>query len=689
MARPKIDFKKLLLEKGEKIGIITAGVIMVLLVVWAGIEIAASKSKDTLAGDLDKQVIEIRNRMKSPSGDPTPLDPTLLKKIEYPTLASHETENFIALQLDNTKRGRPQILGPSEFQVDLVRAPMLVYIFSPDMEKIYVVKEVAKNKNLSPKILESKTKKKKPASDAAAPGPGMGGPGGGMGPGMGGPRGGGSMGGPMGGPGGSNFNQAANAMDYSLIPIPIKEFDAAKYKAAEQIKPVRMVVVQMSFPFRSEMEEYRKALRCDKLTDLIAKPDDLPTFKGFEVQRRIRSLDGSKILSTGEDEGWENYDWLDAYKPLNIERIADDYKEDERLVKYHIIPPDDQHLALPLPVLAGDRKYPKLELKSIDNAVAELEKSGGSQLGLSSNDKFKGDQDPFARSGSGQAAGSKASGNQDSSAETVKPSDALEAILCRFVDVKIQQGLSYEYRVRMVAANPNHGKEALVGRPDFARAEVLKGEWTPVTFKQDNKTMNWISVTPESDAFAFHADARSVRGDHIRMEVQEWKSEVRTDPSTKNADRVGDWVMEDIDVGRGQYIFGTKEVRLPVWDPAKQKYHFKDLAARVKIGAVYGKKGLVPVEFNSGSLLVDFEGGKDTKNLKGKTVQDDAGLEVLIMTYDGRLLVRNDRADYFDTARVSRHDSWKTWVDKVDEADKPAKSGKDDFNKPGSGGDKR
>ena len=92
----------------------------------------------------------------------------------------------------------------------------------------------------------------------------------------------------------------------------------------------------------------------------------------------------------------------------------------------------------------------------------------------------------------------------------------------------------------------------------------------------------------------------------------------------------------------------------------------------------------------TGALLVDFEGGKETKSLKGKTVQDDAGLEVLIMRYDGRLLVRNDRADYIDTARVTRHDGWKTWVDKVDEAEKPAKSGKDDgFNKPGSGGDKR
>jgi hypothetical protein len=581
------------------------------------------------------------------------------------------------------------------------------------MEKIYVVTETEKGKNLSSKLLESRrnAKKKLSSGSGAAGSGGMGGPGGpgsgmgGPGSGMGGPGSGGRMGGYPGsggggsaggfpgggggsmggfpGSGGGSFNQTANATIYALKPIPIKDYDSSKYKPAEQIKPVRMVVVQMSFPFKKQMEEYKNALRYEKLSELIANQADLPTFKGFEVQRQVRSLDGSKIISE-----WADFDWLEAYKPLNIERIAEDNKEDERLIKFHIIPPEDQHLTLPLPVLAGDRKYPKLELKSIENALAEIEKSGGARLGLSGNDKFKGESDPFARSGSGQSAGSKTTGSQDKEADT-KPEEALDAILCRFVDLKIQQGFSYEYRVRMVAANPNLGKDKLVGRPDFARADVLKGEYVPVTFKQDNKDMNWISIAPEHEMFAFHADTRSVRGDHIRMEVQEWMDEVRTDPTTNNTDRVGDWVMEDIDVGRGQYISGTKEVRLPVWDPAKQKYHFKDLAARIKTTAGLGKKGLLRIDFATGAVLVDFEGGKETKSLKGKTVQDDAGLEVLIMTYDGRLLVRNDRADYFDTARVSRHDSWKTWVDKVDEADKPAKSGKDDFNKPGSGGDKR
>src|SRR5439155_3395775 len=105
-------------------------------------------STDTLAKNLTNRVTTIQNAMKSGSGEPAPVDQSILGKVEYPTLASHQTNYFIDIQLDNTKRGSPQIVAPTEFQVDLVRAPILVYMFSPDMEKIYVVVGKEKNSNL-------------------------------------------------------------------------------------------------------------------------------------------------------------------------------------------------------------------------------------------------------------------------------------------------------------------------------------------------------------------------------------------------------------------------------------------------------------------------------------------------------------------------------------------------------------
>src|SRR5690349_6665036 len=99
MAKPKIDFKKLLLEKGEKIGIISCLVVMVLLFVWAGVAISGARSTDGLVKDLADRHVAIKNAINSPSGDPPPIDPSILGKVEYPPLASHPTSYFIDLDL--------------------------------------------------------------------------------------------------------------------------------------------------------------------------------------------------------------------------------------------------------------------------------------------------------------------------------------------------------------------------------------------------------------------------------------------------------------------------------------------------------------------------------------------------------------------------------------------------------------
>ena len=45
-------------------------------------------------------------------------------------------------------------------------------------------------------------------------------------------------------------------------------------------------------------------------------------------------------------------------------------------------------------------------------------------------------------------------------------------------------------------------------------------------------------------------------------------------------------------------------------------------------------------------VLVDFEGGK--RPYGNKSISDDASLELLVLSPDGRLLVRNSRDDCFD-----------------------------------------
>src|SRR5262245_28481571 len=177
MAKPKIDFKQLFMEKGEKITIIAAGVLMVLFLTLGILAIATSASTDEKQKEITDKVKGLETAHNGTSGTVDHLDPALMGEMKYPTLYStsfRPTSVYVDLPIDGTKRGRPHVLPPDEFQVDLVRAPIYVYHFSPDKESIYVLQEQSKGKNLKPDQLDQKAKiKKKPSTPAAAPGGAM------------------------------------------------------------------------------------------------------------------------------------------------------------------------------------------------------------------------------------------------------------------------------------------------------------------------------------------------------------------------------------------------------------------------------------------------------------------------------------------------------------------------------------
>lgn len=690
MAKPKVDFKKLFMEKGEKIAIIAAGVLAVFMIVLMGRAIATSASTDEKEKGLKGKVSTIQNAIRSSSGEPSAIPPELLGNPEFPALAALPPSYFVDLSLDNTKRGSPTILAPIEFQLDLIRAPLLVYGFTPDGEKIIVLQEKEKNPNLTSGILGDRLKKgrtSRPSTPAPSgpPAGGMPGPPGMPGPGMPGPgMPGGGMPGPgmpgPGMPGGGGFGgTAAAAKEYGLVPVLLKDFAPEKYRAAQFVKPVRMIVVSGSFPFKKQLEEFQKALRYNNLAELFQHSADMPAFRGFNVERQIRSLDGSQVVSP-----WAPFNWLESYKQINTERILEDYVDDDRLIKAKVIPPPEFKLCLPLPVLAGGRKYPKLHLPMIENTIEAVEKSGSQKYAPAGSDKFKGEGDPFAPSSAGGTSGNK-SGSSSKDDTTNSANDALEALLIRFVDVNITPGYSYEYRIQIRCSNPNLGKDKLVGRPDYAKAEELVGSFVEIKFKKDGRDMNWVPVPVETDVYAYATDSKTyVRPDHARLHVQTWADRVRPDKTNNYEEQIGDWIMDDLDVGRGQYIAGTRDIKLPVWDPKNQHYIFKELTAKTRPSSA-AKKGTMPVDFNSGAILVDFEGGKSQQYVKGRTVVEDAGMEMLIMTPDGRLVVRSSTADYFDSTRANRWSGWNAWQEMVRAKGdtKPAGAG-DNFSKPPS-----
>src|SRR5207248_10596029 len=134
----------------------------------------------------------------------------------------------------------------------------------------------------------------------------------------------------------------------------------------------------------------------------------------------------------------------------------------------------------------------------------------------------------FAPTGTGQTVGGKKDNTDKPDPNAPKPSDALETILCRFVDVDVQPGYAYEYRMRIKVANPNLHKDKAVSQPTYAKVEELVGAWTDVKFKQGNKEQSWIPVGSETEIYAVATDPKPyLKPDHVRVQVQAWMDKIR------------------------------------------------------------------------------------------------------------------------------------------------------------------
>ena len=87
-------------------------------------------------------------------------------------------------------------------------------------------------------------------------------------------------------------------------------------------------------------------------------------------------------------------------------------------------------------------------------------------------------------------------------------------------------------------------------------------------------------------------------------------------------------------------------VEVPVWDRQTNSFQIDTKLVKEK-GKSVQKPG-VPLDFivsDPPPLLVDFDGGRKAFKVGATTVNDDSAVEALVMTPEGRLVVRNSRLD--------------------------------------------
>ncbi len=556
----------------------------------------------------------------------------------------------------------------------------------------------------------------------------------------------GMPGNPYGGMGHGFDANAQRPIEKGIEYISLDDLDKAigdgKVPAMTVI-PLRMITIHAEIPYKRQLEEIKRALRLPN-TEEARKWG--PIYDGYEVQRRVtRLLPGEKVPEVIVDwptDGKPNYAFEDKYVELiNSRKLADNFEDGylSHFIRY------DMALALPLPQLVEELGlYPKLRLPSILETIKKMKEANkppvtdsdlkhriggntdrskiynlqtgqdtgaeafygaGAIGGPTGMMKPPGGKPPMGSpppSGMPPMTGGPMTGGPtrpgDSGFAANAPPIEIEQLLLRFVDVAVEPGYSYEYRIRLRMLNPNHGRDKEIARPIDANVKELYSPWAQI-----DKV-----ITIPTESFLYAADPLGYRKKideeykdqkdlHNRLQVKDnqavvemctWMEEVRTDG--KRREPVGAWVVADMPVGRGEYLGRKTYLKLPLWSSETNQYVLREIADKIVKGSG-GKEASQPkgwlVDFSTKSVLVDFEGGKVKTKIGSKEVVEDVATEMLIVRADGKLIVKKSLEDEADEFRTKTIADWEKWIKTV--TDRKSSGGKDDneFTRPKGGKD--
>lgn len=496
-------------------------------------------------------------------------------------------------------------------------------------------------------------------------------------------------------PGMQNSRTSEANVEYKSIAD--KDIDQALF--AQTIDPRRMVVVNLAVPFKAQVEEYRRALRAKDVGSL----SEYPEYRGFVVERRMLSLDGQTV-----EQDWAVLD-LPATLGELFSRVVEfepdspprDLKPELQALFPRIVPDEATELLVPRPRLyRGD--YPPVNLQKVTEALKKLAESGQTATDIrTERQKQIEDTNIFHRESGGAQGGNRGlGGDMRPGGGGAGPRSPLppgmrvvppppgggnnqqpqrvedeEAWIMRFIDITVEPGHAYQYRVSLKALNPNYQKPAKeLAMPSLAAKEMLQSE--PYEIEK------LVIVPPEEFLYAATRDnkGRSTEKmpapglwDDTWVQMQRWYTTIRA-AEFPRAEPLGEWLVADIKAVRGQNVGESMPVTLPIWNMAKGLFLFRENPRKTRPAPV-GIRGGTPrseptwtldLSPNPQVILVDFEGGNGQYvGPKNKAKDDTAGVEMLFLTQDGRLMVRRSGQDLNDADRVKREKGWNEWLQQV------------------------
>lgn len=534
MSLKEFDAKQFMLEKGERVGLIVAVSLMVIMLILSLFMpkkgfLGDSPKEKASALNNDTKTLDNSLRTKQPGEKDLPekregrlidIDTTYLLADNYAPAGLF----FEPRIRENPARRPPKIYNVDEAIVAVALVPIDSYLFDRDFQKIWVLVDQAGRRSASgtgtggfnPFLQMSK----------GAGGMGMAG-----GAGM---AGGGGMMGMRGGmnpmiqqqmrgfsniqQGARNLAGATDSQEYTAIQIPIANWNPQEL-TAHQVRPLRMAIIAGSFPYKAQLEEHKNklrlastdAVRSEEVDTKDGKKAESFRFLGIEVQRKEVDADGNTLVD------WALLDLAKWYQMWLKHTWVPFQQEDEKIVQVRFnglampllrefrasqvstpgVPQMTQLMAMmgklqPQPGAAqparagadqaatGEEQthYPKVvdSLPKLQATIAELNKE---QTPLIAAPKQKSPTllDPF--SNNPEAVITTEQPQQPSAADLAKQNAAQEYIpehvLARAVDVSVVPGKHYRYRMRIKMANPNY-KRSDVASPEYKVHETLESK---------------------------------------------------------------------------------------------------------------------------------------------------------------------------------------------------------------------
>ena len=252
-------------------------------------------------------------------------------------------------------------------------------------------------------------------------------------------------------------------------------------------------------------------------------------------------------------------------------------------------------------------------------------------------------------------------------------------VLIRFLDVDVQPGMTYQYKIQLVFANPNYKLEKAVVHPDLAVRKVLLDKdrfvWTKaITIPNEYRFYIFDQMSPNQSSKSDQKllttrlrrmesiDYKPLPKDRVAIQIHQWVG--KTTDVTNLEYFIADWVVaERLFVGRGAKIGHREvEVEIPVWNDKKNDFEIGEGYVNPKTAPKITPFGVVkagvPVNFlrrrspedikDLAPVVVDFEGGHGGARQYRGDVYDtktNSTLEVLLLGPDGKLTVLNSRDD--------------------------------------------